>query len=57
MTKIEISTILEDSGFIYDIESKEYSFKYDSNISACFIKKEYKKLLIELSKWNFTHYK
>ena len=45
MTKIEISTILEDSGFIHDIESKEYSFKYDSNISACFIKKEYKKIL------------
>ena len=43
MTKIEISTILEDSGFIYDEESKEYSFKYDSNISACFIKKNIKK--------------
>ena len=48
MTKIEISTILEDSGFIYDIESKEYSFKYDSNISACFIKKGYKKYYNEV---------
>lgn len=48
MTKIEISTILEDSGFIYDIESKGYSFKYDSNISACFIKKEYKKYYSEV---------
>lgn len=48
MTKIEISTILEDSGFVHDIESKEYSFKYDSNISACFIKKEYKKYYNEV---------
>ena len=48
MTKIEISTILEDNGFIYDIESKEYCFKYDSNISACFIKKEYKKYYNEV---------
>lgn len=40
MTKIEISTILEDSGFIYDIESKKYSFKYDNHIYACFNGKE-----------------
>lgn len=40
MTKIEISTILKDCGFIYDEESKEYSFKYDNHIYACFDGKE-----------------
>ena len=40
MKKIEISTILEDNDFIYNIETKKYHFKYDDRLYACFDGKE-----------------